>query len=795
MPPNMMGRIREIRGIPKNLHVNYRRLQFNDRKRAEDYFKAQTAKYPCSAWMEKRFLQTVGIIALGQTVSKMPAKDIKPINIKDPQFMASYIDFGRDEERYRQIGKQAIENGELMAIDLCAGMATGFDPRGTVAKASVRFQMDARGSDPKGITYLDIKRSNYLDLQKASKRHFIAAEMVSDMTDKDVRENLRNFAEKNGMQLIIIEESMPTQEIKKVWESNKNRWDQVMIVPIVRQPSTLYVSEDARHVDGEYMKGHGDFYDVVKHHLKNVMHVMGIKYVFSSNIDNTGALVSRTVLGYFVEQMQQEEIEAMMEAAEKYLGDKGGVPALIRGKFSLLEGPFVPDEWKDRFNGKEVFPYFNTNTFWFSADALLKNKFNLPLLTTKIIDDKFLKIESIMGHGLESLKWKALVVDRGLRFLPAKYLTDVWVGRTDWIRWFHNRLLPIMRAGKYVPKPLLEVSKTILGGVEDLNRRIFGFGAYDSMKSLNTLIMGGEGKSFNRTGDFMTKCAVNYIGDVAIVFEYKEGRPSGTLIIQGSSESDEITLEDSIIFVPAGEAKIIKDSKKNEIDPNLKAEDFREFIANAASWTEEKRKHVVDKFYPSSERVVSLEVYEKSGYIKYLSDIAKDNLNVLKKVFEVKGSYSYDVALITDEKVVIKVAEDSKAGTAAKYESRADGQEVSASARKAFVIREGNRIYLETEGDVTFVGIPKIRDGKVVALHMLMGNFNEAYSHSSKAELLRVKFEQVVGLLENRGIKDKELISKFFCEISWQFLLEFSPNDIAAHIIKKYNAKVSSNDK
>jgi len=325
---------------------------------------------------------------------------------------------------------------------------------------------------------------------------------------------------------------------------------------------------------------------------------MGANYVFSSNIDNTGAMISKSIAGYFVEQVQQEKIQAMMEAAEKYEGDKGGVPALLDDKFSVLEGAFVPDEWKDRFNGMSVFPYFNTNTFWWTKDALTQTDFDLPLMVTKVIEDKWLKIESIMGHGLEFLKWKALVVDRGMRFLPSKYVTDLWVGRTDWIRWYNGKLLPIMHDGQYVTKPLLQISGKILGTVGDLDSRIFGMGAYDSMKNLQTLMMGGEGKHFGKVGDINTMCAVEYKGDVAIMYEYREGRANGKLIIKGASESDEVTLEDSLIFIPAGEVVVIDKSKNHVHDENIKEQDYRAFLDNAGTWTTKQKERLINKFFP-----------------------------------------------------------------------------------------------------------------------------------------------------------------------------------------------------
>ena len=785
------GLINDVRGIPKKLHVNYRYLNHRDRIDAENYYTSQATKHPLSSWMELRFLQTLEKVTKGLTISKVSPKDIKPIDVNDPQYFGHYSNFGRDEERYRVIGEDAIKNGDLMPIDLCGGMATGF---GGISKATVRVQRDKRGLEIKGQTYLDIKRSNYLDIQKSAKRHFIAAEMVSDATDKDVRDNLRTFAAANNMELVTIEEEMSQEQIKKIWEKYKNKWEEVIIVPIVRQPSTLYISKDSKNVGGEYMKGHGDFYDVVKHQLKNVVEALGIKYIFSSNIDNTGALVSRAVLGYFIEQMQQEKIEAMMEAAEKYEGDKGGVPTLIQGKFSLLERPVVPNEWLDRFNGREVFPYFNTNTFWFSTDALMKKEFDLPLIVSKIKDEKWLVIESVMGHGLESLKWKALVVDRGLRFLPAKYLTDIWVGRTDWIRKYCGRLMTVMKDGKYVQKPLLEVSKKIFGNVDDVDGRIFGFGEYDSMKNLNTLIIGGEGKHFNEVGDYSTKCAVNYMGDVAIIFEYKQGHQSGTLIVGGSSDSDELTIRDTLIFVPAGQTMILQKSKIGEIDLNIKKQDLEVFAANAANWTERQRSRVVEHFFPSEENILKLEFLFTENYLKNLEETSRENALALLKIFKVTGSYSYDVSF-KDGKAMIKVIGDSRAGSAVNYKSKAEEKEIAASTQKAHVIKEGNRVLVESGGNFGFVGIPETKNERAVALHMLMGKYDESYPSEEKPVLLNGKLNQVIEQLDKQGIKDKTLITELFSGTPWQFLLEFAYYEIATQILRKYLDRTSRNGK
>ncbi|MFC1559644.1 UTP--glucose-1-phosphate uridylyltransferase [Candidatus Margulisiibacteriota bacterium] len=782
--PTIVGRITNRQfgiysgGMP--LPEGYEHLNEASKVKATRFFNSRTATQPHLKWMEQRFLRMLEMVATNAMTNEVASDSIEVVDPSDKQYFSKYENFGRNEERLRELGADILGKGKLLVIDLVAGMATGF---GGTAKGAVQAHLDARYENERGITYLDIKRGNYLRLQRESKSHLIAAVMVSDPTEKDIIASLETFAKNNSVNLVLIRDGASRSDVEKIWKEHKDDWENTIIVPIIRQPTTLYVSKDGKEAGEEYMKGHGDFYDVVKSQLKDIFAVMGIEYVFTSNIDNTGSMVSRAILGHLVEQMQQEQIDAILEVAEKFEGDKGGTPALVNGKFTILEGAFVPAEWKDRYNGREIFPYFNTNTFWFSAKALLNNEFKLPMMTSKVIDDKWLKVESIMGHGLESIKWKALVVDRGLRFLPAKFLTDLWTGRSDWMRWVRGRLMPVMRDGEYVQKPLTEISKATLSAVSDLNARIFMNGQYDSMKELKTLVIGGEGKHFHKLGDFTTKCGVCYKGDVAIIFEHKEGKTPGILIIQGASEADEITLEDSVIFVPAGQSVIINKSNKGKIDPDIKRKDLEAFLVNASRWTDKQRKRVLEKFFPSEDILPTLNEYFSHEYLQSLTDTAREHAEALLKVFNVSGLIHYEVMDTKGDKVTIEAKKII--GSAKTYRSKAEGRKVEASSSKSALVIEGDRIDVNSAAGAALVTFPIIKDGITVTLITLHGKYNEQYPSAEKINLLKGKSKQVIELLSNKGITDNDQISKEFSNIAWGFLLENTPNEIATQIQKR----------
>lgn len=765
----------------------YNHLKSYSRTRAMRFFAGRNQTQPHLSWMEIRFLETLELANKGDMASEVPADQIVAVDPKDATYFERRADLMGREEHFRGLGEESIGNNQLLVVDLAAGMATGF---GGTAKGAVQAVQDTRYEDEKGITYLDLKRNNYLGLQRKCKGHIIAAAMVSNETEMSIVENLRKFAEENQVELVLISDGASRETIQKTWAKYKDRWQDSIIAPIIRQPSTLYISKDGKEAGNEYMKGHGDFYDVVQSQLKDLIEIVGTKYLFSSNIDNTGAMISRTILGYFIEQVQQEQIEAIMEAAEKFDGDKGGVPAMIDGTFSVLEEAFVPEEWRDRFLGRDVFPFFNTNTFWLKAAALLSKDFSLPLMITKEIEDNqqtWLKVESIEGHGLNELDWKALIIDR-VRFIPAKFITDLWSGRTDWEILFKGRLKPVMRDGRYVPKPLLEVSKNIFGNVAQLNRAIFGYGAYDSMKRLEAMIMGGEGKHFHDLGSYMTNCGVCYEGDNVFIFGHREGQATGRLIVQGSSESDQITFTNCLFYVPPGETRVIKKSRIDAKDPQIRREDLEVFLENAKRWPAKQRERILDKFFPIK-NVINFDELLLPKYLNLLDEYNRERLQILSEVFMVQGSQVYEVEFREDEETkglypYLKIKDGSKKGIARDYPSRADGKFVRGTSHKSRTISKAPQVIFVDPIDTTakgeafkgkyYVAVPNKANNEII---LLIGEFDESVDVRKKERAFATKLESLIKFAgDEMTLTDeiKEQIREIFRKIPWPdfFILE-----------------------
>jgi len=750
--------------------VGFEHLSQLSRARATEFFSAKPMHL---AWMGNRYLAMLDKVVTKKYEGKIPFEAIKPIDFKDPHsrsLVSFYQDLKPREEHLSSLGIGALSNGELLVVDLVAGMATGF---GNTAKGAVFAQLDPRYDSLTRISYLDIKLSGYLKLQEQCKKILPIAEMISDKTQEPIVNNLRSFANAKGKELILINDGAPRKELEEAWNKARGNWDKCLFVLLIRQPSTLSIGEDTKEVGAEYMKGHGDFFDVVQSQLKDFVEIAGTKYIFSSNIDNVGADVSPVILGHAIEEFQNRKIEAMVELVEKYEGDKGGVPAIVNGKLSILERHFVPKEWMDAFVGKTIFPFFNTNTFWWKAGALFDRTFDLPLMGVEKIESdafgvKIRKIETIMGAGLDFMNFMPLVVDRGERFLPAKFLTDLWRQRTNSMVMYNGRLQAAMENGQYLHPPLIEVSKRVFSTYEELDNVIHGFGNYDKMRGLTTLIIGGMGDNFDKVGQFITHCGVRYEGDVAIIFQEKPGSGSGALIIQGAQPSDTVTLRDAVIFVPAGETivqKVPVASDKPIVDKRVDRkmlENVLQIPVKSGKWPQSQADRVLNKFFPKKEdsMVVDMKTIFSEEKLSSLTNIAREKALALMTTFNPTGILEYEVVRLGD-KIALKVKDGSKKGSAVRYKSKADNTLIEASAQKAYYIRHGDRILTYSCDDFDCVLVPNGPNASTATV--LTGAFREV-GKDQKLAIFKGKLKFIYQLADEASFAP-DLIEEAFAKL------------------------------
>lgn len=759
---------------------------------ATRYFGDIARTRPHCAWIQDDFVRMHDAIADGSIDNtKLDASLVEPVNLNDPKYYAVYdrhIGGGQREAEYNNEGISAIRAGKLMTIFLCAGMAEGF---GKTAKGAVSAIHDVRfRSEAERITYLDVKLQNLWKLQQQAESLLLGGVLISNESENFIKETVGTFAQSKGAHLEFIPDGADAETVQSIRNDFRGKWANSLVIPILRQPANLYLSEDGTEVGNEYMSGHGTYYSIIRNQLRHVCEVFGIEDIFAGNIDNVGALLSKSIYGYFRAESERTGLEALMETALKFEGDKGGVPVLLDGKLTIMEGAQVPDKLTDKFLGTEVWPSFNTNSLWAKVNALMdgNRSFELPFLPPKIVGNKWMKIETILGHGLQYMTSRALEIDRGLRFNPAKYLSDLWIQRSSWMRPYKGKLLPMKKNGKYVPAPVLAISKATLGGVEHLQERLYNSGGYDQMDRCFSLIIGGIGQTggqpnFNRAGEYRTQCAVAYEGNVVIMYEHDDNRAPGQLIIQGKdgSMNDTITLRDCAIYIPAGKVITLENSVEDTIDPRINAKMLAEFVENAERWPQTRKDAVVKKFsrmipampclQPTAlTRIVALSDFP-AHFIERLTPTAQEHLIAAEELCEISGSLVRKYLHDSDGKVIVQTTPDSRKGEGERYPSRALLDIVVASGDKAHLVRSKDKINISTRSSFDLIDIVNPQASGSGEIITLIIRFKDNVPPERLAKLFKGKIATVAQFVMESGIETTP-------EVVADFLQNLPPRDL-----------------
>lgn len=465
------------------------------------------------AWIVKLTIADWKKYLEGKLQEKYLAKDIAPPLRQDIEVLAATKNDLK--QLWIQLGENALKKGQVGVYLGEAGQATNF---GSCTKAVV----EVHGNK----TFHELKLDSIRKLQEKYKVKIPIFKFVSAETSKDITK---------------LEKSNKLLKGLKVFEILQHR--------TLRAEPSLAGLRVARKVSGEIdyaMGGHWfifpDFYEQGLKIAKD----LGVKFILFMNIDNLGANLDPLLIGYHIWKKNQ----MTMEVAEKYKGDKGGAGARIKGELALLEGPRVPAEWKEKFEGTKIFKYFNTNTFVLSLSAFRCKKIPDPLVSKKVLEGSAKVIfERIAGEMMQFLKSSIIATDRNERFNPSKFITDLWLQRSDWCEFVEGKLLPTKdEQDNYIKKPYLKIGKHILSRITDLEENVAAGGRNTSLKQVQSLIIGGPKDKFDLYGDIRIGNNVVFKGNVEIIFE----GPNADLIIP-----DNTVIENKKIVIPEGEHRII----------------------------------------------------------------------------------------------------------------------------------------------------------------------------------------------------------------------------------------------
>lgn len=246
--------------------------------------------------------------------------------------------------------------------------------------------------------------------------------------------------------------------------------------------------------------GHGDLYlALVTTGLLDRMRAAGIRYLFVSNIDNLGATLDLSILGY----MAAQSIPFLMEVTERTETDrKGGHLARTGGHLLLRELAQCPPEEEQDFQDIRKYRHFNTNNLWIDLDALAQKlaenggMLDLPLIVNrKTVDSNdasspaVFQLETAMGAALSVFDHaEALLVPR-TRFAPVKTTADLLALWSDaYVLSEDMHIIPAPKRNG-IP-PLIQLDPTFYGALGNFRQR-FQLGA-PSMVDCDSLTIEGD---------------------------------------------------------------------------------------------------------------------------------------------------------------------------------------------------------------------------------------------------------------------------------------------------------------
>jgi UTP--glucose-1-phosphate uridylyltransferase len=226
----------------------------------------------------------------------------------------------------------------------------------------------------------------------------------------------------------------------------------------------------------------------------------GYRYLFVSNVDNLGATIDLSILGYFA----AESLDFLMEVTDRTMMDRNG-GHLARSKENnrliLRESSQCSVDDQPCFSDIDRHPFFNTNNIWLDLTAvdraIAENRHrSLSLVVNrKHLDPadpstpEAFQLESALGSAVSIFKKSGVVCVPRSRFAPVKNAEELLLVWSDYYQIaddFVIRVNPARKAGKVA----ISLDETYFSRVDQLRER-FPYGA-PSLIECESLSISGD---------------------------------------------------------------------------------------------------------------------------------------------------------------------------------------------------------------------------------------------------------------------------------------------------------------
>ena len=404
-------------------------------------------------WVYGRTLRNVKNYLNNSLVSKYESKNIESLDEESDVLFVENIDNSQKQESIL-LGENILKNSEFAYFIMAGGVSTSM---GGCAKAIVNAKNN--------MSFIEIKLNHVRQMQS---KYFCKIPVIL-MTSQETDEQIMNHL------------------------NSKNLLDDIDLIKIV-QPVTvrftlnnenLEVAKKSNGLPSYVPGGHYDSF-ILLNEIKDDLKQKGIKTIFINNIDNLGATIDPVLIGYHV----LKKSLFTPEIAKKEKNDKGGTFARISGNLRLLEGPMVPEDYKDTFSDIKVHKYFNTNLIYIDMDIFdYFDEINseVPVFINKKNFDgqEVFGFEGAVGLVFGLKNSALLVVDRQKRFLPIKFLSDLWLLRSNFM--ILDKKTSSVSQMKLM-KPVISLPDSFLSNIDDFENKIADGGVTTDFSELDSLI-------------------------------------------------------------------------------------------------------------------------------------------------------------------------------------------------------------------------------------------------------------------------------------------------------------------
>ena len=285
------------------------------------------------------------------------------------------------EDKYKQLGQDAIRSGKVAVVTLAAGVGSRWTEGAGVCKALHPFNRFGG----RHRTFLEVHLAKNRAITEQFGGTIPHVFTTSYLTDQPIRQHLQqqnNYGFEGPLHVStgrsVGLRMVPTvRDLRFLWEQTAQQMldeQQQKVRESLRAALIGWAQNSGEGSDytdnlpSQCMHPVGHWYEIPNMLRNGLLHQMltdqsELEYLMLHNIDTLGANVDPGLLGRHIDGGWTLSFEVISRRLE----DRGGGLALVDGRPRLVEGLAMPDE-----EAEFALTYYNSMTTWIHIDSLLE---------------------------------------------------------------------------------------------------------------------------------------------------------------------------------------------------------------------------------------------------------------------------------------------------------------------------------------------------------------------------------------------------------------------------------------